>query len=86
MLNDDIRYKLLHELEDVKRLMLTDHHVRIINSAGKGITSSELADKFNISIQGASGVLTRLYRSGYLERANAGDPTGGNLYIYKARI
>lgn len=45
--------------------------------------SGWLAEYRNISIQSASGSLTRLYRRGYLQREEEADPTGGRIYVYR---
>jgi len=51
--------------------------------SGKGcLTAPELAGIKNVSIQAASTTLYRLWRVGYLNRDEIGDPTGGKMFVY----
>lgn len=48
----------------------------------KLVTSSDMAKKYNISVQNASQQLNNLYKKGYLIRQEINDSTGGYLFQY----
>lgn len=84
--DDDIRALIMRDLPRVKLLMLSAQSISIVNWVNSGErTSQELAAMKSISIQNASTKLSKLYSSGYIERAEAADPTGGVLFIYKSK-
>jgi len=86
MKDDDIRHKMFHQLDDVKKLMLSGRKIQILKWCKKGFTSAELVDRLDISIQAASSQMAALHRAGYLDRVDQVHPTGGSEFVYKCRV
>ena len=81
---DEIRKLVLAgKSKEVKKLLLTTHQLRILNSISGEITSRELADKTGRSIQAASQGLQWIERKGYLTSREEVDPTGGHYLVYQ---
>lgn len=80
-----IRNLVIGNLPDVKKLMLSPRMVdgvKYIASKSDGVLSTDIATKFNISVQNASMHLTNLYKAGYLVRREIKADTGGTQFIY----
>lgn len=85
--DDAIRVLIICRLDDVKKLILSSRAVDIVSWIGdKEVTSSDLAEKYSISVASASAQLARLYLKGYVSRVETTDPTGGYLYAYKSAV
>lgn len=79
----NIREVLYNNLDELKRLMITDRQRNIMLFLGDGgKLSADVAQEFDISIYSASNTLTRLYKAGWIKRVNVLDPTGGDMYKY----
>lgn len=57
--------------------------VKFIKSRQQGVTASEVAGNYNISLQNASLKVRVLYRKKYVVRARIIDGTGGFYYRYQ---
>ena len=72
---------------DYKSVIITDHAIDLLgaieNHSYPTISSGELADKWDISVQSASTQLVKLWAKGYLEREERIHPTGGIVYRYR---
>jgi len=69
---------------DIRDLLINSSQIGLLGGIGKGtITSKQLSDIIDVSIQNANGKLERLRKAGYLRRSNVGDPTGGDMYVYE---
>ncbi len=80
------RRLMLEMPEVVRKSMLSDHEIKICKYAHDTgiVTSRDTANRFNLSVQNAGIVLTKLVRKGYLLRTCLNDPTGGKIFEYKA--
>lgn len=89
-MNDKSFMKLMIDCPNyVREKVLSDGQLELFNGVKcqpDGVTSNFIANLFDISQQGACSRLAILKKKGYLKRTNAGDPTGGDMYIYKAAI
>lgn len=71
----------------IRELLLTENDIKTVTLVGhKGMTTREVADFYECSIQMATNTLKRLYFRGYLTRYEANDPTGGIYHFYKRAV
>lgn len=85
--HSDIRSLMIERLDDIKKLLLSPRAVDIVRLAKSSeITSSDLANKYSISVANASAQLNKLYLKGYLSRVESIETTGGIMFTYKACI
>lgn len=69
----------------IKELMLSDGDLLVIDAVSKGHhTSAKLSKHLKISVQSASGRLSRLADKGYLSKKTVFHPTGGVINEYTA--
>jgi predicted transcriptional regulator len=75
---------MLGNTEEIKNLLLTDHAISVVKwvDSEREATSDQVAKKFNISIQSASQLLTKLYKKCYLRREEIKQDSGGCQYNY----
>ena len=68
----------------IRELLFTDAQVKVVEAVKiKGpIESHALAPYFNCSVQSMSMRLAKLYKQGYLKRAETTAPSGGVEYLY----
>lgn len=80
----DLVYIAIHREDEIRKYFLTVNQNNLLWLIAKRdkITANELSKIFDESIQNASTKLQTLYKKGYLNRKNIGDPTGGNMYEY----
>jgi predicted transcriptional regulator len=78
--------QILLNRDAVKELLPTDMQMRILKfiDSRHEVKSPEVAVHFKISVANASIQLSKMYNNGWLLRRDAGDPTGGITYIYRA--
>jgi len=73
----------------IREKLLTDRDIDLfieVECQEDGMTSSFLAEHWDITIQHASTVLKNLYEKGYLKRKNIGAISGGDEYTYNIAI
>jgi predicted transcriptional regulator len=78
--------QILLNRDAVKELLPTDMQMRILKFVDTRyeVKSTDVAVNFKISVANASIQLSKMYNNGWLLRRDAGDPTGGITYIYRA--
>jgi predicted transcriptional regulator len=75
---------LMGNTEDIRKLLLNVDQIALLSLIGNNtIKARGLADLHEISIQSASGRLSKLHTKGYLTRENVSDPSGGNMFVYE---
>jgi len=74
----------------IRNIVLTDNQIGIIRIIQKdykqGISARELCTIKDISIQNASAMLIKLYRIGYLTRAEKVADSGGIEFSYESAL
>lgn len=86
MPHDDLRKLILAQPLVASSLKLTAQQAHVIQACRHiGVTSDELANRLNISVESASARLRHLHDVGYLERENIGHESGGRLFNYRLR-
>lgn len=84
MLDIGPMWKNLHQPEVAEQWHLTDRQREVLKLFfDKNLTSSEVAQKLDVSTQSASTQLNRLNKKLYLKRQVCGDATGGIYYEYR---
>lgn len=79
---------ILSSKKELCELMLSSHQidiVRFIESKGS-VYSADIADKFSISIQSASGTLKTILNKGYLKREELTAPSGGKEFKWSCTV
>lgn len=86
MLRDLIKLLNVTKHAEIQNLMLTQGQLKILEylDTKETVTTQELAEWLGISIQSASGRLSKLFNKGYLKKQQKPDPTGGHYFIYSA--
>jgi len=86
MLDDEVirEFSLAGKNDRIKFLMISprDRVIRAFVVNKREATASDVAKEFNISIQNASGTLTKLYRKGYFRRNEQLQDSGGYEWVY----
>ena len=76
----DLMRIIYFNYEKVKELSLSKRQVLLVSYLkDRIVTSSDIAVKYNISVQNASQQLNNLFRKGYLVRHEIEDVTGGYM-------
>ena len=85
-LPEELMRQILRNRDTIKELLPTDMQMRILRfiDTRHEVKSSEVAVNFKITVANASIQLSKMYNNGWLLRRDAGDPTGGITYIYRA--
>lgn len=68
-----------------RKIAISDNQISVVNFVkdfGVGVTSRDLADAREISVQSAAQLLSRLAELGYLSRSERVHETGGKVYFY----
>ena len=85
MTKQELMCEILKNTRLIRKIVPSEKQMKIldfIRSKGEA-TSTDIADKFKISIPNAGAFLHRLHKNGWLDRHNIGDPLGGNFFSYK---
>lgn len=85
-MESELRRLFLSNPKMIKQLSLSNAQRKLYKKvfASGGITSSGIADRFDIAIQSASGRLRELYNKGYLTRQEIPQDSGGYEWFYRA--
>jgi len=70
--------------KQIRDLLLNKNQMKILKLIGAGeMTSRELADHLDTSVQNANMKLEKLRKKGYLSREMGFDPSGGHMGVYE---
>lgn len=88
MTADEIRIEIIKDLGFIKGILLSERQRDIValSKTMRTITSIEVSEKFDISIQNSSTQLKRLFDCGYLDRIEHHHESGGIEYEYSYRL
>ena len=85
-----IRRMVIESPSQVAQLILTEEQSYLMRKIMKmgctPYTSRRLADEVGVSVQAASGQLSKLWCLGYLERRESIAGTGGIIHLYRSAI
>lgn len=84
-MNDDLmRAYLIRHSNQIRRLTPTRQQVKLINfiKFNGRVNSSDVSDRFGLTIQRSTMLLKSAYDKGYLKRRDDGAPSGGQLFTY----
>lgn len=80
----NIRKVILEKSIELRDLRLTSRQVYYLIDVylRTELRSNDLSYIYDISVQSATSSLKKLYSMGYLDRVDAGAPSGGSEYVY----
>ncbi len=70
--------------KEIKELLISDFNRKVyfVIRDEREVTASEIAFKFDIGIQHASGSLRKMYKQGYIRRLEQPQESGGFEWVY----
>jgi DNA-binding MarR family transcriptional regulator len=85
MVNKEYMRMYLSIPDMLRKISISDNQISVVNFVkdfGNGVTSRDLADAREISVQSATQQLCRLSELGYLRRSERVAQSGGKIYFY----